>query len=249
MRRFIICLYVVNLIHPGDVGHCAFAEPPNKSSTVEKSRKPTHPALVEVEEDPRLPRVLLIGDSITMGYTQPIRVLLRNKANVQHPTENCGPSRRIVEHLDEYLGDKSWDVIQFNCGIHDLTHLDAGGKVSSPGDGGKVQVTLDEYRSNLERIVSRLQKTGAQLIWCTTTPLHNPPAFRRPEDVERYNEAAKKVMAKHKVQINDLNRDVIGHSEPMWTQDGVHFTANGYAELAKFVAPMIEAALPKPTNR
>src|SRR4029079_11896926 len=87
-----------------------------------KAIKPSiHPALVQVDEDPKLPRVLLIGDSITMGYTQPLRELLAKKANVIHPDENCGPSSRIVDHLDNYLGKKHWDVIQLNCGIHDLT--------------------------------------------------------------------------------------------------------------------------------
>ena len=64
---------------------------------VKTAKAPVHPALVQVDEDPKLPRVLLIGDSITMGYTAPLRELLAGKANVQHPAENCGPSRRILE--------------------------------------------------------------------------------------------------------------------------------------------------------
>ena len=219
-----------------DVGKPAVSQPANK---------PIHPALVQVDEDPRLPRVLLIGDSITMGYTQPLRDLLKGKANVQHPTENCGPSRRIVEHLDQYLGAKPWDVIQVNCGIHDLTHMNAAGRVTSPEDGGKVQVPLDEYRSNLEKIVARLQKKGAKLIWCTTTPLYKPPAFRLADDVARYNEVAKDVMQKHSVEINDINLNVL-KGKPKWAKDGVHFSSDGYTELAKLVAPAIEASLPAP---
>src|SRR5262245_3404417 len=57
---------------------------------------PVHLALVQVEEDPRLPRVLLIGDSISMGYTPAVRKLLEGKANVQHPPENCRSTRQIV---------------------------------------------------------------------------------------------------------------------------------------------------------
>lgn len=208
--------------------------------------KPIHPALMQVDEDPKLPRVLLIGDSITMGYTQPLRDRLKTKANVQHPTENCGPSRRIVEHLDQYLGAKRWDVIQVNCGIHDLTHMNAQRKATSPKDGGSVQVPLDEYRSNLEKIVARLQKTGAKLIWCSTTPLHNPPAFRLMDDVDRYNDVAREVMQKHGVQINDINREVLKSGKSLWAKDGVHFSPEGYAELAKLAAPAIEAALPSP---
>lgn len=217
-----------------------------KPAVSQSASKPIHPALVQIDEDPKLPRVLLIGDSITMGYTQPLRDRLKTKANVQHPTENCGPSPRIVEHLDQYLGSKPWDVVQINCGIHDLTHMNSNRKATSPKDGGKVQVPLDEYRSNLEKIVVRLQKTGAKLIWCTTTPLHNPPAFRLMDDVDRYNAVAKEVMQKHGVQINDINQQVLKAGKSMWAKDGVHFSPEGYIKLAKFAAPAIEAALPAP---
>lgn len=213
---------------------------------VKAAKAPIHPALVQVDEDPKLPRVLLIGDSITMGYTAPLRELLAGKANVQHPAENCGPSRRILEHLDLYLGKKHWDVIQLNCGIHDLTYMNEARKVTGPKDGGKPQVPLDEYRANLEKIVARLKKTGAALIWCATTPMNHPDVYRLPDDVDRYNEVAKGVMEKNGVQINDLNRRVHDFKKPMWTPEGVHYTPEGYRELAKFAALVIEAALPTP---
>ena len=215
-------------------------------TAVKVATPPIHPALVQVDEDPKLPRVLLIGDSITMGYTAPLRELLAGKANVQHPAENCGPSRRILEHLDLYLGKKHWDVIQLNCGIHDLTYLNEAKKVTGPKAGGKPQVPLDEYRTNLEAIVARLKKTGATLIWCTTTPMNHPDVYRLPDDVGRYNEVAKGVMEKNGVRINDLNRRVHEFKKPMWTPEGVHYTPEGYHELAQFAAPVIEAALPKP---
>lgn len=220
----------------------------SKPTSTAAPTPPTHPALVQVKEDPKLPRILLIGDSITMGYTQPLREMLKSKANVQHPTENCGPSRRILEHLGQYLGKKHWDVIQLNCGIHDLTYLDATRRVTAPKDGGKPQVPLDEYRENLEKIVARLEKTGAVLIWCTTTPMHNTADYRIPDDVDRYNALAREVMEKHKVRINDLNAQIRSLGKPMWTPEGVHFTPEGYQALAGFAAPVIEAALPKPRN-
>jgi acyl-CoA thioesterase-1 len=233
------CLTGFLLLHFIAVGGHVFAETGAKTA-----KAPIHPALVQVDEDPKLPRVLLIGDSITMGYTAPLRELLAGKANVQHPPENCGPSRRILEHLDRYLGKKRWDVIQLNCGIHDLTYLNEARKVTAPKDGGKPQVPLDEYRANLEMIVARLKKTGATLIWCTTTPMNHPDVYRLPADVDRYNEVAKGVMEKNGVQINDLNRRVHDFKKPMWTPEGVHYTPEGYRELAGAAAPVIEAALP-----
>ena len=119
-------------------------------------------ATPEVGEKNQLPRVLVIGDSISIGYIKPLAELLKDKAAVERPHENCGSSRRILDNFDQFLGDTRWDVIQFNCGIHDLTYLNAERKSAGPKDGGKHQVPLDEYRANLKKIVDRLRQTACQ---------------------------------------------------------------------------------------
>src|SRR5512133_119554 len=88
-----------------------------------KKKEPS-PVLAAVTDVPGLPRVLLIGDSISMGYTLPVRTLLAGKANVHRPPENCGDTARGVKSLDKWLGDGKWDVIHFNFGLHDLKYLD-----------------------------------------------------------------------------------------------------------------------------
>lgn len=45
-----------------------------------------------VKDVPGLPRVLLIGDSVSRGYTLAARKALAGKANVHRAPENCGPS-------------------------------------------------------------------------------------------------------------------------------------------------------------
>jgi hypothetical protein len=242
----IVLLLIVGVKH----GHAA--DPKSKATASKaagsnsrdsKTSAATYPALVQIEEDPGLPRVLVIGDSISMGYLLPLRDLLKDKANVQHPPENCRSSRRIVQQIDKYLGSKHWDVIQFNCGIHDLTYLNEAGKVAAPDQGGKAQVPLDEYRANLEKIVARLKKSGAVLIWCTTTPMDKPAAYRKPGDVDRYNAVAEKIMLQQGIRITDLHGKILEHDAPKWTPEGVHFTPEGYRELASYVAPGIEQAL------
>jgi acyl-CoA thioesterase-1 len=94
-------------------------------------------ATVQIEDGPKLPRVLLIGDSIAMGNTLPVRELLKGKANVHFPFENCHTSRHILENFDAYVGKKPWDVINFNCGIHDVTLKDKDGKSIKAGQQGK----------------------------------------------------------------------------------------------------------------
>jgi acyl-CoA thioesterase-1 len=224
---------------------------PSNAAAANPADKPVDPALLQVEEDPKLPRVLLIGDSITMGYTPALRELLKGKANVQHPTQNCGPSSRIVSNLDQYLGKKPWDVIQLNCGIHDVTYMNEDRKLTTPKDGGRPQVSLDEYRTNLEQIVARLKKTGAKLIWCTTTPISEPAPYRIAGDVDRYNDVALQIMHNHGIQITDLHGEVLKHGAPKWDAGGVHFTPDGYQDLAAWAAPAIQNALPqsRPGNR
>ena len=70
--------------------------------------KPIDPSLVEVSDVPGLPRVLLIGDSISMGYTLDVRAKLKDHANVHHPAENCGPTERGLARLDKWLGTNRW---------------------------------------------------------------------------------------------------------------------------------------------
>src|SRR5262245_53545807 len=78
------------------------------------------PAFAPVKDDPALPRVLLIGDSISIGYTVPTQRLLKGQANVHRVPENGGPTINGLKKIDQWLGDKPWAVIHFNWGLHDL---------------------------------------------------------------------------------------------------------------------------------
>ena len=68
------------------------AKQPKKQAAKKKARP--NPAMAKVEDVPGLPRVLLIGDSISIGYTAPVREMLKGVANVHRPLTNCGPTTR-----------------------------------------------------------------------------------------------------------------------------------------------------------
>jgi lysophospholipase L1-like esterase len=188
-----------------------------------------------IEDRPGLPRVLLIGDSISVGYTLPVRELLKDKANVHRIPVNGGPSSRAVARLDQWIGDKKWDVIHFNFGIHDLVLV----------TGGKRQVEPDDYEKNLRAVVEKLKATGARLIWATTTPIPEgaaAPAFAFAQ-VPEYNAIAKRVMTETGVAIDDLNAAVTPRIAELQNPNDVHFKPESYAFLAKHVAASIETAL------
>jgi len=193
------------------------------------------PAFAEVKDDPRLPRVLVIGDSISIGYTLPTRTLLSGKANVHRIPENGGPTTNGLAKLANWLGDGRWDVIHFNWGLHDLRLM----------EDGKHQVPLEAYEKNLRELVKRLKATGARLIWASTTPVppekQSPP--RRTEDVPLYNASAKRIMDENQIPINDLYAFALPRLAEIQRPANVHFTAEGSAALASLVAAAIERAL------
>ena len=200
-------------------------------------------------DDPNLPLVMIIGDSISVGYTDEVRRLLAGKANVHRVVGNAGPSSSGVQKLKEWLAPihGTWDVIHFNFGLHDLK-LGTGGKDNQPyttSDGH--QVSIEDYEKNLSQIVAKFKTTGAALVWCSTTPVPagkvDPP--RQPDDVMKYNEVARQVMIKNGVAIDDLFATALPRLADIQLPLNVHFTKEGYAELAKQVAASIEEALKK----
>ncbi len=200
------------------------------------------PEFAPVTDDPDLPRVLLIGDSISIGYTLPVRAALTGTANVHRPPENCAHTWRGLEALDRWLGKGKWDLIHFNWGLHDLKYVDADGKLSLPPKGKQVS-TLEQYQSNLEELVQRLERTGAKLVWRPTTPVPPGAGGRFPEDQGRYNEAARRVVQRHGILVDDMNAFIAREGIPHIRPDNVHFSKEASAQLAANSAALIRSAL------
>ena len=203
--------------------------------------KPVDPAFAPVVDDPKLPRVLLIGDSISIGYTVDVRKKLAGKANVHRIPVNGGPTTNGITNLATWLAPNGapakWDVIHFNWGLHDLKYM----------PDGKRQVDPESYEVNLRALVKQMQATGATLIWCSTTPVPEgvKGVPRKPEDAPLYNERAKKVMDELKVETNDLYSFALPKLKEIQIPVNVHFTPAGSAVLAEQVAAEIEKRLPK----
>jgi len=212
-----------------------------------------NPAYAQITDDPSLPRVLLIGDSISIGYTLPLREALKGKANLHRPATNCGPSNRGVASLENWLnsgGSDKWDVIQFNHGLHDIRHFsDPENKKPVGADEGHRQVLEEDYEKNLRTIVARLKKTGAKLIWRNTTPVPEGSSGRVTGDEVRYNEIAKKIMDENQIPIDDMYSFCMPRLKEIQKPKDVHFTPEGSKALADETAKMIVAALPKPAAK
>ncbi len=179
-----------------------------------------------VEDDPKLPRVLLIGDSVSRAYTQTVRQALAGKANVHCAPANCGPTATGLKKIDIWLGDGKWDLIHFNFGIHDRN------------------TPVADYAARLEQLIERMKRTGATLVWANTTPLPDVPKKRFTADsiIER-NAAAAEVMAGHKIDINDLFTAITPRLDELQRPDDCHFTGPGNAFLGETVAAFLSSRL------
>lgn len=178
-----------------------------------------------VEDDPALPRILLIGDSVSRAYTQTVRKELKGKANVHRAPANCGPTSTGLKKIDIWLGDGEWDFIHFNFGIHDRN------------------TPIADYTDRLEQLIARMKATGATLIWANTTPLPDVPDKWSSASVIERNAAAAEVMAKHEIVINDLFGAISPRLAYLQNPDDCHFNGEGNTFLGETVARFLEAQL------
>jgi acetyl esterase/lipase/lysophospholipase L1-like esterase len=218
----------------------------SKPNQPKKKQARVNPVFVPIEDDPALPRILLIGDSISIGYTLPVRKLLSGMVNVHRVPTNARHTGIGLEKINEWLGDGKWDVIHFNWGLHDLCYrsTDPGTPNRKDKANGRLDLTFEEYQQNLRKLVRILKATGAELIWAGTTPVPDGEPGRFKGDEIKYNKAAKKIMKENGVMINDLYAHAMRKLSQIQQPNGnVHFTPEGSEYLAKRVAGSIRRAL------
>ena len=193
-------------------------------------------------------KVILVGDSIRMGY-EPVAV--RELAGWAEVIEmggiQGGNTRNVLAHLHEWVICRDPDIVHLNAGLHDMAR--------DLGPGPENRVPLDEYRANLERILQTLQRqTRAALVFALTTPVDlgrqlavAKAVNRTAEDVAAYNAEAREVAAGLGVAVNDLHAAVVeaGAAE-LLAEDGVHFTAAGDEVLGRAAAAAVRAAADQP---
>lgn len=182
-----------------------------------------------------LKKILLLGDSIRMGYQPYVAEILKNEAEIWGPSENCAYALYTASRLSAWLQESGIpDLIHWNNGLHDL-----GCNLRR----GPVQFSVGDYLHNLEEIYKQLNATGAKIIWATTTPVSKRPAqipfwsFSN-EDINKYNLVASNFALTHNLEINDLYSLTNGRDE-YFSEDRIHFNEVGKQVLAQQVALML----------
>ena len=210
----------------------------NEGESVADSDSKKNDAMAPVKDDPKLPRVLLIGDSISIGYTLPVREKLKGKANVHRIPQNGGATEVGLEKMTAWLGKGKWDVIHFNFGLHDAKYTSETTQRAS----------REQYIANLKTLIAQMKATGAKLIFATTTPVPMGGVLsptRKFDSVEERNKLAVQLMQSSDVAVDDLYATAKPIMEKHGRPNDVHFASEGYEVLATAVAASIEAALTK----
>lgn len=147
--------------------------------------------------------VLLVGDSIRMGYDQAVKKTLENVANVYFPKENCRFAAYILRYMHEYktlVEEGPVDVLHWNAGLWDCLRLFEE----------EPHTPIDIYAYYIERLCVRIQKVfpETKVIFATSTRVQSElmsANFKRyNEEIEAYNDAAVKVVKTYGFQVNDL---------------------------------------------
>lgn len=191
---------------------------------------------------PQLPTVVLVGDSIRLGYAPLVAKRLAGKARIVSPAPNGGDSANVLANLDQWVTREKPLLVHLNCGLHDLK-LDK--------KTGRHQVELSQYEPNLREIVRRVRAGGSTLVFANTTPIvdarhaRRGAGFDRTEaDVQRYNAAAERVMREQDVTVHDLHWLVQRRAAgKLLGGDGTHFTPAANEVLADAVADCINRQL------
>ncbi|MHC4518095.1 MAG: S8 family serine peptidase [Planctomycetota bacterium] len=174
-----------------------------------------------------LPRVLMIGDSITRGYFSGVEKALEGKANCARlTTSRCVCDPVFFEELEMVLRQYPFRVIHFNNGLHGWGYTEA------------------QYAQAFPRLLDCLRRHNpeAKLIWTTTTPVRKRSAVEqldeRTERVRKRNEIAMQFVGEIDLAVDDLFGLVIDHPE-YFSSDGVHFNSEGKAAQVEQVARSI----------
>jgi lysophospholipase L1-like esterase len=181
--------------------------------------------------DHELPRVLLIGDSITRGYGKQVEANLKGKAYVARvATSKSLGDPALLDEVALVLRQIKFDVIHFNNGMHGNEY------------------TEEEYAAALPELLATMRRHApdAKLIWASTTDVRVRNNLEqvdpKTERLIKRNELAAAIAKREKIPVDDLFAAIKGHPE-YHAQDGVHFNEKGSEILARQVAAEVEKLL------
>ncbi|MEI6715529.1 MAG: SGNH/GDSL hydrolase family protein [Verrucomicrobiota bacterium] len=189
--------------------------------------------------DPKLPRVLLIGDSILNGYGHSVVKGLEGKAYVDSWVNPYNQSENLNRILADVLSNGPYDVVHFNMGLHGWQE-------------GRIKPGTFEPLTTAYVQVIKTQNPQAKIIWACSTPVTVKGKPTELDDtinttIVEHNKMAAKVMREQNVPVNDFYSALISHLE-LARGDQFHWTKPAYETLAKLATESILRELQSSTE-
>lgn len=212
----------------------------------------------------KMKKVLLLGDSIRMGYDQFVCELLKDKAEVVYPPDNGRFAQYTLRQLQDWkaqlhLAGDDVDLVHWNNGLWDVGHLGIGETGEADADTAccvagyytyeeENLTPPDFYAHMIRRVHNRIRTLfpRAEIIFAYTTPVLEDriPSFlcRRNAEIRSYNEIAKTTLSEFGVQFNDLYTFAEKHVTHLH-RDWVHYNEEGSRKIAEEIAEVIRRTL------
>ncbi len=180
---------------------------------------------------PTLPRLLLVGDSITRSYYAGVCERVASRVHVdRYATSKCVCHGAFTRELSLLLEEHRFAIVHFLNGLHGPAYSEA------------------EYAQGLARVTEWLRERlpAARFILATSTPVRVIGDLNRlsaqTERVRARNRSVKELAAANGWPVDDLFEAVVDHPE-YWAADAVHFNADGQQVLAERVAACVAAEI------
>ena len=178
-----------------------------------------------------LPRVLLVGDSITHNYQEKVRELLRGVCYVDYISTSYAIDTKMYNQLVyNFMTDSKYALIHFNHGLHGI-HL-----------------SKKSYKSRMNKLLSKIDK-DVKLIVATSTIVYREGNKRLDgawmKRVRERNAAVQEIAAEKGCTVDDLYTVSVSIPKEYRYVDGTHYLQEGYAMLAEMVAACIRKNLGK----
>lgn len=176
-----------------------------------------------------LPRVLLAGDSITCGYQEKVRQLLKGVCYVDYIATSYAVDTKIYNDLIyKFATDSDYALIHFNHGLHG------------------VHLTKRAYRSRIKKLIKKLG-AKAEIILATSTIVYSPGNVRLDniwtKKLKERNDVVKEIATISDYRVNDLYAVSLSIPIEQRNMDGIHYTESGYDMLATAVSVCIKRTL------
>ena len=188
-------------------------------------------------------KIILLGDSIRMGYDKYAKMALEGVAEVYSPEENCRFTQYMLRFIHKWVGDSGFgedtDLVHFNVGLWDVIQIMYDEPITP----------IDVYEQYLHRICKRIRECcpKAKIVFATSTPIHQAnyesvkhEFWRSNETIKAYNAVAVKVMKEHGIEVNDLYALMEGAPDHYFSDRTHYYTKDATEVMTGRVLQVIE---------